>query len=335
MGVGLTVPLSSVEARDFSFLNTRIGRIFNGNTKALPQNSQTIVFLEAAVNVDPNPAKGGGDITVVDDSALLPEVGPSGTIADIESKGHQGNISIYTVHKGDTLPQLAKMFGVSVNTILWANDLSRDASLKEGQSIIILPVDGIQYVVKRGDTVEGIARKYQADATEIFEFNNIESDKNIFIGDTILIPNGKEVSVEAPKVKAPTNSRASIIAKYPSYDGYYTHPVPAGHKTQGIHGYNAVDYGAPIGTPVYAAAEGTVIVSHFRPLSDPWFGGYGNYIVIQHPNGTQTLYGHLSAVYVTEGAHVEQRQPIGEVGSTGHSTGPHLHFEVRGARNPF
>jgi len=291
--------------------------------------------LEAAVNVDPNPAKGGGDITVIDDSALLPEVGPSGTIADIESSEHQGKISLYVVHRGDTLPQIAQMFGVSLNTILWANDLSRGATIREGQTIIILPVDGIQYVVKKGDTVEGIAKKYKANATEIFEFNNIESDSSIAIGDTILIPNGKQVTQESPKTVVVMSSRSRAIAKYPSYDGYYTHPVPLGHKTQGIHGYNAVDYGAPVGTPVYAAAEGTVIVSHFRPLSDPWFGGYGNYIVIEHPNGTQTLYGHLSTVYVAEGSQVEQRQPIGEVGNTGHSTGPHLHFEVRGARNPF
>ena len=80
---------------------------------------------------------------------------------------------------------------------------------------------------------------------------------------------------------------------------------------------------------------GMVIVSHFRTSGNPWFGGYGNYIIIEHPNGTQTLYAHLSAVYVSVGARVSQAQPIGEVGSTGKSTGPHLHFEVRGAKNPF
>ncbi|MHB1118154.1 MAG: M23 family metallopeptidase, partial [Minisyncoccota bacterium] len=120
-----------------------------------------------------------------------------------------------------------------------------------------------------------------------------------------------------------------------SYAGYYTNPLPAGHKTQGIHGYNGIDIGAPTGTPIYAAAGGTVIVSRFRTLSNPWFGGYGNYVIIEHPNGTQTLYGHMSAVYVAVGAHVDKGQPIGEVGSTGKSTGPHLHFEVRGAKNPF
>lgn len=325
---------ASAYAFDFSyFSSTKIKHFLAGEVTAKPQNSQTIAFLEAAVNVDPKKAMGGGDITVVDDSALLPDAGPSGTIADIESTEHQGKVSLYIVHQGDTLQQIAKMFGVSLNTILWANDLDRTATLRDGQTLVILPVDGVQHTVKHGDTVQSIAKKYHGNVADILEFNNINADRSLSIGDTVVVPNGKEVSAETPKTTSP--SRARIIAKYPSYNDYYTHPVPEGHRTQGIHGYNGVDYGAPVGTPVYAAAEGTVIVSRFRTLSDPWFGGYGNYIVIEHPNGTQTLYGHLSVVYVAVGAHVDQRQSIGETGNTGHSTGPHLHFEVRGAKNPF
>lgn len=290
--------------------------------------------MEAAINVDPTSARGGGDVTIVDDSALLSDVGPSGTIADIETNEHQGKVSLYIVRNGDTLPQIAKMFDVSINTILWANDIGRNETLRVGQTLVVLPVDGVQHTVIKGDTVQGLAKKYNGSVTEILEFNNIEAGQGLSVGDTVVIPNGKEVIVETSKTNV-ASGKARVISKYPSYSGYYTHPVPAGHKTQGIHGYNGVDYGAPIGTPVYAAAEGTVVVSKFRTLSDPWFGGYGNYIVIEHPNGTQTLYGHLSAVYVAVGAHVDQRQSIGEVGSTGHSTGPHLHFEVRGAKNPF
>lgn len=321
-----------MQARAFSYLNTKSNYDLTGDLKVKAQNSQTIAFLEAAVNIDPKKAMGGGDITVVDDSALLPDAGPSGTIADIESSERQGKVSLYVVHKGDTLPQVAKMFGVSINTILWANDLDRTAALRSGQTLVILPVDGVQHTVKKGDTVRSIAKKYNADAADIIEFNNIGANQHLFIGDTVVVPNGRETLAENSNT---TPNKARIVSKYPSYAGYYAHPVPAGHKTQGIHGYNGVDYGAPVGTPVYAAAEGSVIVSRFRPLSDPWFGGYGNYIVIEHPNGTQTLYGHLSAVYVAVGARVDQGQSIGEVGNTGHSTGPHLHFEVRGAKNPF
>ncbi|MBI3075361.1 MAG: M23 family metallopeptidase, partial [Parcubacteria group bacterium] len=107
--------------------------------------------------------------------------------------------------------------------------------------------------------------------------------------------------------------------------------VSGGRKTQGLHGFNGVDIGAPYGTPVYAAAAGTVIVS--RPSG--WNGGYGQYVVISHSNGTQTLYSHMGSIVASEGAYLEQGQILGYVGSTGRSTGPHLHFEVRGARNPF
>ena len=102
-------------------------------------------------------------------------------------------------------------------------------------------------------------------------------------------------------------------------------------KTQGLHGYNGIDLAAPTGTPVLASASGDVIVSR----GYGWNGGYGNYIVIKHPNGTQTLYAHLNEVIVSSSWHVVQGQIIGYVGATGKSTGPHLHFEVRGAKNPF
>lgn len=317
------------QARAFSYLN---GRAIKTDVmlKVEPQNSQTIEFLEAAVHSDPNPAKGGGDITVVDNSALLADVGPSGTIADVELSDRQGKVSIYTVRSGDTLPQIAKMFGVSANTILWANDLEKGSALRVGQSLVILPVDGIQHTVKKGETLSGIAKKYKGDIDEILEFNDISSGRALSVGDVILIPNGIE---SASGAVAPSRSRT--IAQYPSYSGYYTHPIPDGHKTQGTHGYNGVDYGAPEGSLVYAAAEGTVIVSRFRPNGNPWFGGYGNYVVIEHPNGTQTLYAHLSAVYPGVGMHLDKGQVLGVVGNTGRSTGRHLHFEVRGAKNPF
>jgi murein DD-endopeptidase MepM/ murein hydrolase activator NlpD len=335
MLAGLAAPVSYAHAWSLpSFLGWTSSKASTALSHAEPQNSQNMAFLEAAMNVDPNPAKGGGDITVVDDSALLPDMGPSGTIADVESNNRQGRVSLYVVRKGDTLPQIAKMFGVNANTILWANDLEKDASLRDGQTLVILPVNGVQHTVKKGDTIKSIAKKYKGDVDEILAFNDIEAGSQISVGDVIIIPDGEEVSIIASKTSPQTTS-SKRIASYPSYTGYYSHPVPAGHKTQGIHGYNGVDFGAPVGAPIYAAAEGTVIVSRFRTLSNPWFGGYGNYVIIEHPNGTQTLYGHMSAVYVAVGARLDKGQPIGEVGNTGKSTGAHLHFEVRGAKNPF
>lgn len=299
------------------------------------QTSQTIAFLESAVNVDPKKAVGGGDITVVNDSALLPDIGPSGTIANIQSVDSQGGVTVYVVHTNDTIAQVAKMFEVSENTILWANGLSSGAKLHEGQTLDILPIDGVQHTVQKGETIGGIAKKYGAKVVDILEFNDLLSTDVLSVGDTVIVPNGKEGIPGAPSNGTSLAvSRSRVIASFPLITGYYMNPLPTGHKSQGIHGYNGVDLAAPRGDTVYAAAEGIVTASFFR-TGDPWFGGYGNYIDIDHPNGTQTRYAHLRAVYVKVGTHVDQGQPIGEVGNTGHSTGPHLHFEVHGAKNPF
>jgi murein DD-endopeptidase MepM/ murein hydrolase activator NlpD len=113
--------------------------------------------------------------------------------------------------------------------------------------------------------------------------------------------------------------------------GYYIHPVPGSVVTQRSHGYNAVDFGAPTGTYIFASASGRVVTS----VNSGWNGGYGKFIVIEHPNGTRTLYSHLSSVIISRGQQVVQGQVIGYMGSTGRSTGSHLHFEIRGAHNPF
>ena len=132
------------------------------------------------------------------------------------------------------------------------------------------------------------------------------------------------------KSVAPTASRLRG-AGGPNYDGYYTRPVLRAQKSQGLHGYNGIDLASYIGAPILAAAGGEVIIAR----DSGWNGGYGNYIVINHPNGTQTLYGHLQSLIVYPGKYVVRGEVIGYMGSTGRSTGSHLHFEVRGAKNPF
>jgi len=286
--------------------------------------SQNIALLQAALNPNPNPAKGGGDITVVGDTALLPESGPSGTMVDIE-ESRSDQISLYVVHEGDTLSQIAKMFGVSVNTIIWANNVSA-RTLHQGDQLVILPISGLQYKVKSGDTLKSIAAKYKADANEIIQFNGLKADISLAVGTEIIIPDGE---IATPKIYQPTERLHG--AGGPNYAGYYTKPLAYYVKTQGLHGYNAVDLSAPVGTPIMAAAYGEVIVSK----NYGWNGGYGEYVVISHPNGTQTLYAHMSEDITYPGMYVYQGQVIGYVGSTGKSTGSHLHFEVRGAKNPF
>ena len=306
--------------------------IFSAGTTKETRTSQTFPLLEAAVNIDPNPVKGGGDITIVEGRAILSEIGPSGSIVDIESKDHYGEVSTYVVHKNDTLSQISDMFSVSVNTIVWANDLDRNVPLREGQTLVVLPVDGVQYVVQKGDTLNGIVKKFHANLEDIVSFNDLRAGHPLSVGQPIIVPDGVE-NVSRSLSSTLPSSRANI----PSYNGYYTNPLPSGHKTQGLHGYahNSVDIGGPIGGSILAAADGVVIVSQFRPSGNPWFGGYGNNVMIKHPNGTLTRYGHMSVVYVSEGARVSRGQAIGEVGSTGDSSGSHLHFEIRGAKNPF
>jgi LysM repeat protein len=304
-------------------------------------NSQNIPLLQPAVNIDPNPAKGGGDITIVSGQALAADQGPAGTDAQAATPPASTQISVYTVHDGDTLSGIASMFNVSVNTIIWANDI-KGRVIHPGDVLVILPVTGIKYTVAKGDTIASIAKKYKSDADEIASYNELSGDSSLAVGSSIIIPNGEAPAVVTTvKVKSPSGTvsipKVGTTAKLhdaggPDYNYYYTWPLLGGVITQGLHGYNAVDIGAPKGTPIYAAAAGTVIVAK---NNDAWNGGYGNYVVIQHGNGTQTLYAHASDVLVSPGDSVAQGKTIGLVGKTGEATGYHLHFEVRGAENPF
>ncbi len=288
-------------------------------------NVRNMALLQAALNSDPNPSKGGGDITMVGGSALLPETGPSGTIADVTDAPSAGAISIYVVRKGDTLSQIAKMYGVSINTIAWTNEIE-GGLIREGQKLIILPISGTRHIVKAGDTIKTIAKFYKGDVTEIARYNDLAAGASLTPGQEIIVPDGE---LAAPKYVVSGSSVRG--ASGPDYSGYYMRPIIAGRKTQGLHGYNAIDLADAYGTPIYAAAAGTVIIAK----DSGWNGGYGKYIVIQHDNGTQTLYAHATENLVVEGQWVGRGQAIALMGSTGKATGPHVHFEIRGAKNPF
>ncbi len=292
-------------------------------------NSQNLNLAEPTGGLEAtSSSKDDTDLPIVGGSAVLSEAGPMGTLADVQDNVPPSDlISVYTVHKGDKIEDVAKMFNVSANTIRWSNDLKKGVALKEGDNLIILPISGVQYEVKKGDTLKSIAKKYGGDAEEIVLYNDLDPTADLIVGSSLIVPDGEigEPVPLKPGVKKP--------AKYngPSYAGYYMRPISGGQRSQGIHGHNAVDLAAPNGTPLYAAASGKVIIAR----SSGYNGGYGEYVVISHSNGTQTLYGHMSSVLVSAGQKVDKGDVIGKVGSTGRSTGNHVHFEIRGANNPF
>jgi murein DD-endopeptidase MepM/ murein hydrolase activator NlpD len=325
-------------------------------------NSQNMTLLEAPHSpVQPGPSN--NQLAILDNTSLSPETEPISPNAST-TNANNDQISLYVVHPGDTLPAIAQMFGVSVNTIVWANDIQGN-KVSVGDKLVILPISGVQYTVKSGDTLLSIAKKYKGDAGEIAQFNNLSVDAKLAVGQVVIIPDGEVSASEsgpiqttgghtgssgssgplvyvAPGGTSPLASGAlppppgspavgTRGSQYPTIIGYYERPILGGVKTQGIHGHNAVDLASAYGTPIMAAADGEVIVSK----DSGWNGGYGSYIVIKHNNGTETLYAHLSETLVNVGDEVSQGQVIAHMGSSGDSTGPHVHFEIRGAPNPF
>jgi murein DD-endopeptidase MepM/ murein hydrolase activator NlpD len=311
------------------------------------ENSQTLALLTAPINSDPESSNENCFVASSSDDTLSQNM----NLCAATTTSTQ--ISIYVVRPGDTLSGIANIFDVSVNTILWANNIDRGSALQPGQTLVILPISGIQYTVKKGDTISAIAAHYNADLNEILQYNNITLSSALQTGSTIVIPDAELGASQSGAVSsgssvqvATTKSTKGVLPKSqwgapgtepahntngPDYNSDYISPIAHGIETQGLHGYNAVDLAAPTGTPIVAADAGTVIIAR----TGGWNGGYGSYVVISHSNGTQTLYAHMSKVIASAGQQVAQGQKIGLVGATGEATGPHVHFEVRGAQNPF
>lgn len=291
-----------------------------------PVNSQKLALLEAAANIDPNPEKSGDIVPVENGETLVADI----AAGESEAGGPVNTqVSTYIVRGGDTISGIAEMFGVSVNTILWSNNLTSKSILRTGERLVILPISGITYTVKKGDTLQGIAKKYGADMNEVLAYNDLPSPSALQVGATVIIPNA-EITISVP-TKVVVGNNPAHDTNGPSYPGYYSRPIAAGYRTQGLHGYNGIDLADRTGTPIYASAAGTVIVSR----SGGWNGGYGTFIIISHSNGTQTLYAHNSKNLVSVGDSVAKGQEIALMGATGLATGPHVHFEIRGAKNPF
>ncbi len=239
-----------------------------------------------------------------------------------------GEVTFHTVSEGETLDSIASRYGLKKQTILWENNLKDNAKVEAGDELRILPVDGIRHKVAKGETIESIGKKYGLEGAAIqaivdFPFNDFVNDETfeLAVGQYLMVPGGEKKTVAAP-----TATFARVMtpdAGTVSATGDFIWPA-AGIITQGYSFYHkAIDIASGGGGPILAADSGVVTASGWDS------SGYGNRVIVDHGNGSRTLYAHLRVLNVSEGQSVNRGDILGEMGSTGRSTGTHLHFEIR------
>lgn len=296
-------------------------------------------YIESSTSVRLQPQLGdvvqptvGNELAVTESGALVK--------SNVLGSNTQQNTSIqrYVVQPGDTASTIAAEFGVSTQTILSSNNLSSASLIKPGQELYILPTSGVAHTVKSGETVAEIAKKYGAKEEDIIEYNDLLSAENLIAGVEVIIPGGKQpepvVVPSATTTTTATGSGSSFTRVLTGGNAAPSSSAPAvsGGKWQWpttcsrisqYYGYRhtGIDVDCNFGDAILAAEGGTVTtVAHF--------GGYGLHVEITHSNGIVTRYAHLQKVYVSPGQVVGRGQSLGEMGSTGRSSGSHLHFEI-------
>ena len=267
-------------------------------------------------------------LRTTEDDVLIRAAVPHTIIPD----RRRAEISTYVVERGDTVFGIAAKFGLAPETILWANtDLEANPDwLGVGRELTILPVNGVYHQVGGGDTIDKIAATYKANPEAIIKYplNELDPENPVIgVGQWLIVPGGSKPFIP----RTVTAYSGPVPADATAGTGAFGWPA-SGTIFQGYwSGHPGIDIAAWTGAPVAAADSGYVIFSGWDN------SGYGYTLVIDHGNGYQTLYAHLDAYYVNAGANVVKGQNIAAVGSTGNSTGPHLHFEVRQGtvqRNP-
>lgn len=257
-----------------------------------------------------------GDLALVKPDILNTEV----------TKSSIASIKEYIVAEGDSISKIASKFGISVNTVLWANNLSFSSYVKPGQKLAIPTMSGVVYKVAKGDTLSKISQKYGIASATISDANALAQD-GLAVGKLLIIPGGKIIETPKPRTVASvaTPARSTAITPAISGTGRMAWPSSCQRISQYYKGWlhTGVDIACPWGTSLRAADGGRVTRVQYGRT------GYGYNVIIDHGGGVSTLYGHMSSIDVKVGEYVEKGQVIGAEGSTGRSTGPHLHFEVR------
>jgi murein DD-endopeptidase MepM/ murein hydrolase activator NlpD len=222
--------------------------------------------------------------------------------------------SSYTVKKGDSVSKIAADHAISMDAIIASNNIRNARRLREGELLRIPNMDGIPYTVKKGDNLSKISRSMGVPLEAILDANDLQSD-TIALGQQLFIP-GAKMRSEDLKLALGELLIYPIRGRLTSPFGWRNDPI------SGVRRYHAaVDLAAGIGTPVKAVMDGKVSAIGFNAT-------YGNFIILSHGDAYQTMYAHLSVISVGQGDRVIQGSKIGEVGNTGYSTGPHLHFAV-------
>jgi len=248
------------------------------------------------------------------------------TTTAVSVKPRDGVVT-YIVESGDTVSSIAKKFDVSIDTLRWQNDLASIDAIKPGQTIEIPPVTGMVHKVKRGETVYSVAKKYDVDPQQIINwpFNTYSNDETFALaaGQVLVVPDGvkpAEVLWDPKRYVAQRTPDAGAVSAV----GQFIWPVSGSISQRYVWYHRGLDIANKSQPPILAADSGRVIVAGW-----PDSAGYGNRVMIDHGNGLTTLYAHMSSISVAVGQTVNRGDVIGNVGSTGRSTGPHLHFEIR------
>ncbi|MDJ0751988.1 MAG: peptidoglycan DD-metalloendopeptidase family protein [Ardenticatenaceae bacterium] len=294
----------------------------------LSEISVTAVTSEGAAGDDPSqqatplPTIDIANVPVIEETALEPALNPIMNIG--QEPTH--NFQIYEVERGDTPNRIADRFGINSETLLGGNPwLSQESSLLQaGVELTILPIDGVLHEVQVGDTLEGIAELYGIPVDDIiaYEPNNLEFPFRLYKGTQILVPGAvRELFIWTPP-KLPDRPEGYIVGT-----GTFVRPVGGGCVSQYYWpGHPGLDIALGEGSAVYAMDTGTVTYASWASGS---YYDYGNLIVVNHGNGYETFYAHLSGINVFPGQVVNQGQVIGATGNTGRSSGPHIHVEIR------